>query len=291
MAFSFVWDASFKAAPADTDNASQGASRIRDLKNAISERLVVDHSLAGDASDGMHTHITFVQQGADPATVALTGYLYTKNVAGATEVFYKDAAGNIQQLTSAGKLNHALLADSATSAGTVTTNANLTGPITSTGNATAVASQTGTGTKFVMDTSPTLVTPTLGIASATSLTATSDIVTSGGKFGYSGTIISTDGQLTSKSTAVASSGGSPAGGVLTNNAALAAGAIVSFNITGVLVGSNHVVIINHVSGGTIGAYTVNAHNSTNNTITVTLRNNTAGSLSEALDLEYCVINR
>lgn len=46
-------------------------------------------------------------------------------------------------------------------AGTVTTNANLTGPITSSGNATSIASQTGTGTKFVMDTSPTIVTPTI----------------------------------------------------------------------------------------------------------------------------------
>lgn len=41
-------------------------------------------------------------------------------------------------------------------AGSVTTNANLTGPITSSGNATAIASQTGTGTKFVVDTAPTL---------------------------------------------------------------------------------------------------------------------------------------
>jgi hypothetical protein len=48
------------------------------------------------------------------------------------------------------------------SAATVITNANLTGPITSAGNATAVASQTGTGSTFVMDTSPTLVTPNLG---------------------------------------------------------------------------------------------------------------------------------
>jgi len=47
-------------------------------------------------------------------------------------------------------------------AGTVTTNANLTGPITSVGNATSVAAQTGTGTTFVMNTSPTLVTPALG---------------------------------------------------------------------------------------------------------------------------------
>lgn len=54
------------------------------------------------------------------------------------------------------------------SSGTVTTNANLTGPITSVGNATAIASQTGTGTKFVVDTSPTLITPTLGVASSTS---------------------------------------------------------------------------------------------------------------------------
>jgi len=54
-------------------------------------------------------------------------------------------------------------------ASTVTTNANLTGVITSTGNATVIASQTGTGTKFVVDTSPTLVTPTLGVATATTV--------------------------------------------------------------------------------------------------------------------------
>lgn len=41
-------------------------------------------------------------------------------------------------------------------AGSVTTNANLTGVITSSGNATSIASQTGTGTKFVVDTNPTL---------------------------------------------------------------------------------------------------------------------------------------
>jgi hypothetical protein len=49
---------------------------------------------------------------------------------------------------------------------------NLTGPITSVGNATSIASQTGTGTKFVVDTSPTLVTPVLGVATATSINGT-----------------------------------------------------------------------------------------------------------------------
>lgn len=55
-------------------------------------------------------------------------------------------------------------------AGNVTTNANLTGPITSSGNTTSIASQTGTGSKFVVDTSPTLVTPNLGTPSAAVLT-------------------------------------------------------------------------------------------------------------------------
>jgi hypothetical protein len=49
---------------------------------------------------------------------------------------------------------------------------NLTGPITSVGPATAVASQTGTGSKFVMDNSPTLITPVLGVATATSINGT-----------------------------------------------------------------------------------------------------------------------
>ncbi len=74
----------------------------------------------------------------------------------------------------------AVLADSAT------LNANLTGPITSVGNATSIASQTGTGTKFVVDTSPTLVTPNIGAATGTSLqlsglTASTALVTDASK--------------------------------------------------------------------------------------------------------------
>lgn len=49
---------------------------------------------------------------------------------------------------------------------------NLTGPITSVGNVTSIASQTGTGTKFVVDNSPTLITPVLGVATATSINGT-----------------------------------------------------------------------------------------------------------------------
>lgn len=91
-------------------------------------------------------------------------------------------------------------------ADTVTTNADLTGPITSTGNATAVAAQTGTGSTFVMDDTPTLITPILGVATATSIGAANGNVTTpsfytatgsgntgfyfganGASFGYNGT--------------------------------------------------------------------------------------------------------
>ena len=50
---------------------------------------------------------------------------------------------------------------------------NLTGPITSVGPATSVAAQTGTGSTFVMQASPTLTTPVLGVATATSINGTS----------------------------------------------------------------------------------------------------------------------
>ena len=50
---------------------------------------------------------------------------------------------------------------------------NLTGPITSIGSATSIASQTGTGSTFVVQNTPTLTTPVLGVATATSINGTS----------------------------------------------------------------------------------------------------------------------
>ena len=93
---------------------------------------------------------------------------------------------------------------------------NLTGVITSSGAATSIASQTGTGTKFVVDTSPTLVTPVLGVATATSINGTTipssaTLVTTGDttllvptQTGQSGKYLTTNG--TASSWAVVSSG-------------------------------------------------------------------------------------
>ena len=55
---------------------------------------------------------------------------------------------------------------------TVVAPSNLTGPITSVGSATSVAAQTGTGSTFVMQASPTLTTPNIGVATATSINGT-----------------------------------------------------------------------------------------------------------------------
>ena len=75
----------------------------------------------------------------------------------------------------------------ATLAATVTTNANLSGVITSTGNTTSIGSQTGTGSTFVVQTSPTLITPVIGAATGTSLSISGALTT--------GTAVAADGQI------------------------------------------------------------------------------------------------
>jgi hypothetical protein len=68
-------------------------------------------------------------------------------------------------------------------AATVVTNANLTGVITSAGNATSIASQTGTGTTFVVNTSPSLITPLLGTPTSGVLTNCTGLPVAGGGTG------------------------------------------------------------------------------------------------------------
>ena len=98
-----------------------------------------------------------------PAAAAgsLTGGSLNATVTGSSLT----SVGTLANLTVTNPIVGSVSGSSASTTGnaaTVTTNANLTGPITSIGNATAIASQTGTGSTFVMNTSPTLISPALG---------------------------------------------------------------------------------------------------------------------------------
>ena len=126
------------------------------------------------------------QQGGTGANSLGTYIVQTATNAPANgQVLGSLSTGIIKNTTTTGVLSIAVAADFPTlnqnttgSAATVTTNANLTGVITSVGNATSIASQTGTGTKFVVDTSPTLITPNLGTPTSgvvTNLTGTASI--------------------------------------------------------------------------------------------------------------------
>lgn len=57
--------------------------------------------------------------------------------------------------------------------------ANLSGVISSVGLVTSIVSQTGSGTKFVVDNSPTLITPDIGAATGTSLVLSGDLTVNG----------------------------------------------------------------------------------------------------------------
>jgi len=108
MAFTAAWNAAFEALPADGDNVSDGATKIRNLKNSIRERLAIDHymDIAGtDADHGQHKLITFQAQQAKPAAVANKGFLYTKDIASVVELHWEDESGNEVPLTKLGKYN------------------------------------------------------------------------------------------------------------------------------------------------------------------------------------------
>ena len=107
---------------------------------------------------------------------------------------------------------------SSLTAGTVTTNANLTGPITSVGNATSIASQTGTGTKFVMSASPSLTgTVKIGTDQANYLTFTGASTGNAPIIGNAGSDTSGNG-LGIAINATSTSGSSTTAGSITLNA-------------------------------------------------------------------------
>lgn len=93
-------------------------------------------------------------------------------------------------------------------------------------------------------------------------------------------------QATNKATTVELN--AKTGAITMNNAALNAATIVSFTLTNSLIAATDVLVLNHLSGGTVGSYTLNAQCGAGSA-TINVRNNTAGSLSEAIVIQFALI--
>jgi hypothetical protein len=71
--------------------------------------------------------------------------------------------------------------------------------------------------------------------------------------------------------------------------ALAAGAIVTFQVNNSTVTADDLIIARHVSGGTAGPYLVSTNTVANGSFRITVRNTGAGSLSEAIVIKFIVM--
>jgi hypothetical protein len=95
-------------------------------------------------------------------------------------------------------------------------------------------------------------------------------------------------QATSKSTGVTLS--KLSGQITMNAAALAASTTVSFTLTNTTLAAGDIIVLNHVSGGTAGSYTLNAQVSgSGGSASINVRNVSLASLSEAIVIGFAVI--
>jgi len=109
------------------------------------------------------------------------------------------------------------------------------------------------------------------------------------EIGYAASAQGTVTQLTSKSTAVTLD--KSAGRITMNNASLATATNATFTLNNALISANDTVILT-ISGGqaTAGSYNVFANSLTAGSVSITLRNISGGTLSEAVVINYCIIH-
>jgi hypothetical protein len=103
MAFGQTWDASFESLPTDANYMYEVDNYIRGLKEAIRERMEIDHVWKVGATDGMHKSIS-MNQVAAPTLAANTMYLYCKDVSAKIQLFIMDEDGNEIQVTGEGTI-------------------------------------------------------------------------------------------------------------------------------------------------------------------------------------------
>lgn len=124
------------------------------------------------------------------------------------------------------------------------------------------------------------------IASTGAITTSSPTANFGFATGAGGAVT----QATSKSTGVTLSKNS--GQITMNNAALASVTAVSFTVTNTVVAATDNIIVNLVgaSYATAGTYAIRAEKIAAGSFVITLRNDSGGSLSEAVVINFSIIS-
>ena len=116
----------------------------------------------------------------------------------------------------------------------------------------------------------------------------SQYVLSGEQLGYTTDAQGTVTQATSKSTGVTLN--KSAGQITMNNASLASATNVTFTLTNSLISANDIVILNVSGGATAGAYNCWVSGLSAGAVSITLRNISGGSLSEAVVINFALIH-
>jgi len=130
---------------------------------------------------------------------------------------------------------------------------------------------------------------TIGATNPSTIVGTTIYATQ--EIGYSAAAQGTVTQATDKSTAVTLN--KSAGRITMNNAALAGSTAVSFTLNNSLISTNDVITVcisSVTTGSTAGAYTSYVSNMSAGSASITLRNLSATSYSEAVIINFCIIH-
>jgi hypothetical protein len=119
-------------------------------------------------------------------------------------------------------------------------------------------------------------------------TATNNTVAAAPAIGFGPAAFGTVTQGTSKTTTVVVN--AKAGVVTMHNAALAASTAVQFTMTNSAISGTDVVIANQGTGGTAGSYQCHVVSVGDGTAVVRLSNTSGGSLSQAVTINFAVID-
>jgi hypothetical protein len=147
---------------ASTDAATKGYvdTQVTNLIDAAPGALDTLNELAAALGDDANFSTTVTNSLA--TKLSLSGGTMTGAIAmGTNKITGLGDPTNAQDAATKNYIDTAVIAPS-----------NLTGVITSVGTLTSTGAQTGTGSTFVMQTSPTLTTPNIGVATATSINGT-----------------------------------------------------------------------------------------------------------------------